>query len=298
MMDVDYKNAERITIGCIVGNVVLSLFKLLAGIFGGSKAMIADALHSASDIFATTAVLIGIRIAKRPVDEDHPYGHGKIEPIAATFVGLTLIFAAVMIVKEIIVSVVEHSFATPTFLALAAAVISIAVKEVMYRVTYAAGKKINSEAVLADAWHHRSDALSSVGAFFGILGSMVGKWLGIHVLEYLDPLAGFIVASLILKISYDILKGSFKGLMDASPDEEKINLIRNMVLSIGGVISVPRIKGRYVGRHLYVDMEIEVSSVITVNAGHSIAVEARKKIIEFIDDVYEVLVHVEPAPET
>lgn len=294
MKEIDYKEGENITIICIFGNVLLSLLKLLAGIFGGSQAMIADAFHSASDIIATTVVLIGIKIARKPVDREHPYGHGKVEPIAAAFVGMTLVFAAFMIVKRIGESIITDSFVTPNFLALAAAVLSILVKEVMYRMTYTAGKKINSEAIMADAWHHRSDAFSSIGTFFGILGSIIGKWLNIHILEYLDPIAGAFVACLIFKVAYDILKHSIKGLMDASPGDEKIKSIRETASSVEGIVSVSRIKGRYVGQYLFVDMEIEVNSNITVEAGHDIAVQVRKKVVENVADAYEVLIHVEP----
>lgn len=257
--------------------------------------MIADALHSASDIVATTVVLIGIRIARKPVDREHPYGHGKVEPLAAAFVGATLIFAAVMIVKGIIESIVTHSFATPTYLALAAAVLSMTVKEAMFRVTYAAGKKINSQSIMADAWHHRSDAYSSIGTFVGILGSIIGKRLGIHILEYMDPLAGAVVACLIFKVAYDILKHAVRGLMDASPGDDAIAAIRDAAADTLGAQRVSRIKGRYVGQHLFVDMEIEVDPAITVEAGHAIAAEVRTRIMEAVADVGEVLVHVEPA---
>jgi cation diffusion facilitator family transporter len=294
MKDIDYRQGEKITVWCIVGNVVLTIFKLLAGIFGNSKAMVADALHSASDIVATSAVLIGIKVAKKPVDKKHPYGHGKAEPIVASFVGITLVFAAVLIVKGIVESMIAHTFATPTYLALAAAITSIAVKEVMFRVTYAAGRKINSESIMADAWHHRSDAYSSIGTLVGISGSIVGKALGVPFLEYLDPIAGAAVACFIFKIAFDILRRSMKNLMDSSPDDDKIKMIRDSVSDIEGILSIPVIKGRYIGQRLFIDMEIEVDSQNTVGGGHDIADETRQKVIERIDDVCEVLVHVEP----
>ena len=234
----DYANGERVTIACIVGNILLTALKLLAGIFGGSKAMVSDALHSASDIIATAVVLIGIRIAKKPVDKEHPYGHGKIEPITAAFVGVTLIFAAIIIVKGIIEAIIAHTFTTPTVLALIAALLSIIVKEAMYRVTFSIGKKIGSEAKKADALHHRSDAFSSIGTLIGISGSMIGKWLGIGFPEYLDPIAGAVVACFILKIAYDILKHALKGLMDSSPDEEKIKRIIKTASDVSGTYRV------------------------------------------------------------
>ncbi len=291
----DYKRGERVTIACIIGNIILTVLKLLAGLFGGSKAMISDALHSASDIIATSVVLVGIRIAKKPMDKEHPYGHGKVEPITAAFVGVTLVFAAVMIVKGIVEAIIMHSFTTPTFLALGAALLSIVVKEAMYRVTFAAGKKINSEAIKADAWHHRSDALSSIGTLVGISGSMLGKWLNIGFLEYLDPIAGAVVACFIFKVAYDILKHAVKGLMDSSPDDEKLCGINKAAADTEGVCAVRSVKSRYVGRYLFVDMEIEVNSGLTVEEGHDIADRVQEHVIGACGDVGEVLVHVEPS---
>ena len=294
MKTIDYTHGERVTIACFIGNIALSAFKLFAGIFGGSKAMIADALHSASDVAATIVVYIGIKIAKKPVDEEHPYGHGKSEPIAAASVGAILIFAAFAITKSIIESIITHSFATPSFVALIAAIASIVVKEGMFRITHDAGKKINSESIVASAWHHRSDAYSSIAAFFSILGSIIGKKLNIRFLEYLDPIAGAVVACMIFKVAYDILNHSLKGLMDSSPDSAKIENIRETVCGIDGVLSVPWIKARYIGQHLFVDMAIEVESELKVEEGHDIAVQARKKVLDEIKDAHEVLVHIDP----
>ncbi len=294
MKEIDYKHGEKISILCIFGNIMLSIIKLAGGIYGGSKAMIADALHSASDIVTTIVVIIGIRIARKPIDKEHPYGHGKVEPICAALLGVILVFAASAIIKGSVESIRTHSFATPTFLALAAAILSIAVKEGMYRMTYAAGKNINSESIMADALHHRSDAFSSIGSFFGILGSMIGNWLNIHFLEYLDPIAGVLVACFIFKVAYKIVKQAVKNLMDTSPCNEKILSIKDTASSVEGIISIPFIKGRYVGQHLYIDMEIEVSPDITVEEGHDIAARVRGKVIETIGDVFDVMVHVEP----
>lgn len=294
MKEIDYSRGEKITFVCIIGNFILTVLKLLAGIFGSSKAMVSDALHSASDIVATSVVYIGLKIAKKPVDKEHPYGHGRVESITASFVGVVLVFAAIYIIVGIIESIAAHSFTTPTLLALGAAVLSIVVKEVMFRLTYAVGRKINSESMMADAWHHRSDAYSSIGSFLGILGSLIGKWLGIGFLAYLDPIAGAVVAGFIFKIAYDILKISVKNLMDSSPQDGKLDSIKQAALSVEGIISVPQLKARYMGQRLFVDIEIEVSSGITVEAGHAIADSARERIIAAIEDVYEVSVHVEP----
>lgn len=294
MKDIDYKKGEKITIACIIGNIVLSALKLVAGIIGGSKAMIADSLHSASDIVATSVVLVGIKVAQKPADSEHPYGHGKVEPIAAAFVGVTLIFAAFIIVKGIVESIVNQTFGTPTFLALAAAVVSIVVKEIMFRITYAAGKKIKSESIMADAWHHRSDAYSSIGTFIGILGAIIGGKLGIRFLQYLDPIAGAVVACMIFKVAYDILKHAVKGLMDSSPEGEQLMKIWDAAAGIEGIVTVSDIKARYIGQRLFIDLEIGVDSERSVDEGHTLAAFARSRIIDSVPDAYEVMVHVEP----
>jgi cation diffusion facilitator family transporter len=295
-----YRQGIRITIWCIIGNFVLSALKLLAGIFGRSQAMVSDALHSASDIVATSVVLVSIRIAGKPVDKEHPYGHGRAESIAAAFVGVTLIFAAVMILKGIIESIAAHTVASPNSLALAAAALSIAVKEAMYRVTIAAGRRIGSESIVADAWHHRSDAFSSIGTFVGILGSMAGKWLNIGFLQYLDPIAGAAVACLIFKVAYDIIKPAVRRLMDTAPGDGKLAEIQKIAAETMGVESAPRIKGRYIGQRLLIDMEIEVGAGLTVEAGHTIAEQARRNVMDAFNEVGEVFIHVEPsaAPDT
>ncbi len=294
MKDIDYKKGEKITIACIIGNIVLSALKLVAGIIGGSKAMIADSLHSASDIVATSVVLVGIKVAQKPADSEHPYGHGKVEPIAAAFVGVTLIFAAFIIVKGIVESIINQTFGTPTFLALAAAVVSIVVKEIMFRITYAAGKKIKSESIMADAWHHRSDAYSSIGTFIGILGAIIGGKFGIRFLQYLDPIAGAVVACMIFKVAYDILKHAVKGLMDSSPEGEQLMKIWDAAAGIEGVVTVSDIKARYIGQRLFIDLEIGVDSERSVDEGHTLAAFARSRIIDSVPDAYEVMVHVEP----
>ena len=294
MKEVNYKTGEKVTIACIFGNIVLSALKLAAGVLGGSKAMVADALHSASDIVATSVVLVGIKVAQKPADREHQYGHGKVEPIAAAFVGITLVVAAILIVKGIVDSILQHTFTTPTFLALGAAVVSVIVKEAMFRITYSTGKQINSEAIIADAWHHRSDAYSSIGTFVGILGSIIGGKLGIPFLQYLDPIAGAVVACMIFKVAYDILKHSIKGLMDSAPDSEQLNKIGGVVSEIGGIVSVPDIKARYIGQRLFIDLAIEVDAKISVDEGHTIAEHAKSRIIEHVPDAYDVMVHVEP----
>ena len=147
---------------------------------------------------------------------------------------------------------------------------------------------------MADAWHHRSDAYSSIGTFIGILGAIIGGRFGIRFLQYLDPIAGAVVACLIFKVAYDILKHAVKGLMDAAPESEKLIKIWHTVAEVDGVSTISDVKARYIGQRLFVDLEIEVDAQLSVNQGHAIAEYARNQVIESVPDAYEVLVHVEP----
>lgn len=294
MKSVDYRIGEKVTIYCLAGNLLLSIFKGLAGYFGGSKVMVADAFHSGSDVLATFVVFVCIKIAKKPADDCHMYGHGKIEPLAAALVSFIMLFTAALIVRNIIHCLVAQEFVTPSPLALAAAVVSIIVKEIMFRVTYQTGKKINSEAITATAWDHRADAWSSIGTFIAILGSIIGGSLQIDWLKYFDPLAGILVALLIFRTAVAILLKAAKGLMDASPEPEKVKEIKNITENIEGVRAVSWIRGRYLGQHIIIDMAIEVNSAMTVEEGHNIAALIKRQLMDAVPEVGDVVVHVNP----
>lgn len=294
MADKAYQDGERITFLCLLGNILLTAFKGYAGFSGGSRAMVADALHSASDIMATLVVFLGLKIAKQPADENHPYGHGKVEPIAAAVVGIILVGAAFAIVRGIIISISTGTFSSPSFLALGAAVLSVTTKEVMFRVTYNVGKKINSESIIANAWDHRADAYSSIGTFCGILGTIIGNHFSIDFLRYLDPIAGLLVSILIFKVAAEILLNSLNRLMDASPDQKLLNDIAAIAKSVEGIKQINWIKGRYVGRHLVVDMAIEVAGTLSVEEGHAITQYVEERITEEIKEISDVLIHVNP----
>ncbi len=288
---IDYAKGEKITKLCLWGNLLLCVLKFIAGVLGRSQAMVADALHSGSDVIATFAVLIGIRIAQRPVDEKYHFGYGKIEPIMSTFVGLTLVFAAYEISKSIITSVMQHSFATPSILALLAAVVSIAVKEWMYRLTMKVGVELNSESIKANAWDHRSDAYSSIGTFVGIGGAMLGGYLGIEWLRYLDPLAGMIVAVLIFKVALHILLQAMRSLMDVAPDKETTEKICSVVKQFPEVRQVPWLKARYSGPLLWLDLAIRMEANMTIIQAHEIGLKVADAIKDQVDNVDRVIVH-------
>lgn len=289
-----YKQGEMITFYCIVGNLLLSILKALAGFLGGSKAMIADAFHSASDMLATVVVYFCLKISRKPADSLHPYGHGKIEPIASAFVGTTLLVAAGLIMRDIVITVVENEIKAPSLIALAAAIVSIIVKEIMFRVTYKTGSAINSEAMIANAWDHRSDAYSSVGVFFGILGSILGARFEIVWLKYFDPLAGAVVAVLIIKIAMEIIIKAYNSLMDASISDVTIREITILAQKVPGVKGISWVRGRTVGSDIYVDMAIQVDSSKNVKEGHDIASLLKKTVKSNIPNVEDVLVHINP----
>ncbi len=288
---IDYAKGEKITTFCLWGNLLLCILKFAAGVFGRSQAMVADALHSGSDVIATFAVLIGIRIAQRPVDEKYHFGYGKIEPIMSTFVGLSLVFAAYEISKSILTSVLQHSFATPSILALIGAIVSVAVKEWMYCLTMKVGVELNSESIKANAWDHRSDAYSSIGTFVGIGGAMLGGAVGIDWLRYMDPLAGMIVAVLIFRVALHILLQAMRSLMDVAPDQETTEKICGVVKQFPEVRQVPWLKARYSGPLLWLDLAIRMEANMPIIQAHEIGLKVADAIKDQVDHVDRVIVH-------
>lgn len=268
--------AMRVSVVSIVWNVVLSLFKLIAGIVGHSGAMISDAVHSASDVFSTFVVILGVNIASRQSDEDHQYGHDRLECVAAIILAVVLFATGIGIGIGGVNKILGRDFGNteiPGMIALAAAVVSIGVKEAMFWYTRAAAKKINSGALMADAWHHRSDALSSVGAFVGILGARMG-------FPVLDPLASVVICIFIAKAAYDIFKDAIDKMVDKSCDEETERAMREVILKQAGVQRVDMLHTRLFGARIYVDIEISADGEMTLREGHEIAQEVHDRIEE------------------
>ena len=278
----DHKSiAMRVSVVSMIINTILSIGKVAAGIIAGSGAMISDGVHSASDVFSTIIVIIGFNIAHKESDEKHQYGHERFECIAAIILAAILLATGIGIglsgINKIIAGI-EGNLAAPGSLALIAAVISIVVKEWMYWYTRAAAIKINSGALKADAWHHRSDALSSVGSFIGILGARIK-------FPILDPIASIIICLLIIKVAYDIFKDSIYKLIDASCDDETINKIKDVILEQEGVIQLDSLKTRDFGSRIYADIEISAYGKQSLEDAHDIAErihdEVEKKIADF-----------------
>ena len=289
--DQNKNTAMRVSVVSIVWNVVLSLFKLIAGIVGHSGAMISDAVHSASDVFSTFVVILGVNIASRQSDEDHQYGHDRLECVAAIILAVVLLATGIGIGIGGVNKILGRDFGNteiPGMIALAAAVVSIGVKEAMFWYTRAAAKKINSGALMADAWHHRSDALSSVGAFVGILGARMG-------FPVLDPLASVVICIFIAKAAYDIFKDAIDKMVDKSCDEETERAMREVILKQAGVQRVDMLHTRLFGARIYVDIEISADGEMTLREGHEIAQEVHDRIEEEFPLVKHCMVHVNPA---
>ncbi|SHJ98282.1 cation diffusion facilitator family transporter [Tepidibacter formicigenes] len=283
-----YDESRNVTIKSIIINVILSVIKVIAGIIGNSSAMIADGIHSASDIVTSLGVLIGNIIAKKPHDKEHNYGHEKAETLVAFILSLVLLVVGAEIGFDSLKLLFNlNEVKTPTLLPLVVGFISIIFKEYQYHITIKVANKINSPSLKADAWHHRSDSLSTVGALIGIGGAMLG-------FKILDPIAGVIVSLFIIKVGIDILRTSSNELMDYSIDKEEEEKLIKLVLNTKGVYNIKGLKSRRHGARAYVDLTICVNRKITVYEGHEIAHNVEERIIKEIENIKGVIVHVEP----
>lgn len=283
--------AYQVSVITIAVNLVLSLLKFLAGVLASSGAMISDAVHSASDVFSTFIVMIGVKISSRKSDADHQYGHERMECIASIILAVILLLTGLGIGIDGMEKILGGSSAglqTPGILALAAAVVSIIVKEWMFRYTKAAAQKIHSGALLADAWHHRSDALSSVGALIGILGARLG-------FPVLDPAASVIICLFIGKAAYDIFRDAVDKLVDKSCDEKTEQEMRRLVGAQDGVLAVDQLQTRLFGAKMYVDIEIAADGNKTLYETHRIAESVHDAIEREFPTVKHCMVHVNPA---
>lgn len=270
-------------------NAVLVLVKLFAGIIGHANALVADAIESSGDIFSSLIVWMGLSIAARPADEDHPYGHGKAEPLAAVVVSLMLLVAAVGIsilaIREIRT---PHHLPAPFTLFVAAGV--IIVKEILYRRVSRVGRDVGSAAVTADAWHHRADAISSLAAFIGISIALLGGrgW------EAADDWAALVAALVVAVNGVKTLRPAISGLMDEAPDRTVKERVLEAACAVDGVRNVENLKVRRSGLGFYVDLHVQADPGISLEDAHEIAATVKYAIVEAIPSVAGVLVHMEP----
>ena len=280
--------AFRVSRVSIVANTALSAVKLLAGILAHSGAMVSDAVHSISDVFSTFIVMIGVRMAGKASDREHPYGHERMECVAAIVLAGVLLATGLMIGYSGIQKILHpEDLETPGALALAAAALSIAVKEAMYQYTRKAAKQIDSDALMADAWHHRSDALSSIGALIGIGGARLG-------LPILDPIASLVICVFIAKAAYEIFRDAIDKMVDESADEETEKALRACALAYPGVQGIDRLMTRKFGSRMYVEMEIAVDGEMTLTAAHAIAEGVHGEIEQKFPKVKHIMIHVNP----
>ncbi len=282
--------AMEVSRNSIAVNAVLSAFKLFAGITARSDAMVSDSIHSASDIFSTVIVMTGVRLANKESDKEHPYGHERFECVAAVALAAVLFATGTGIGWSAVQKIAAGSYgglAMPGSLALVAALVSIVVKEAMYWYTYFPAKKLDSGALMADAWHHRSDALSSVGSFAGILGARMG-------FPVLDPLAGIIICLFILKAAANIFRDAAGKMTDRACDDETVAQMRRIILSQEAVEGVDRIRTRVFGDKIYVDVEISADGSATLEDAHETAQRVHDAIEEHFPKVKHCMVHVNP----
>lgn len=260
------KTAIRVSLVSVVWNLILSVFKLIAGFVAHSGAMISDAVHSASDVFSSIIVMIGVRISGKASDKDHPYGHERMECVAAIVLATVLAGTGVGIGYAAVKTLLDGEYASeiPGMLALIAAVVSILVKEAMFWYTRYYAKKIDSSAVMADAWHHRSDALSSVGALIGIGGARLG-------FPIMEPIASIVICVFIEKAAFDIFKDAIDKMVDKACDEQTEEALRNCALNTKGVERVDLLKTRIFGNKVYVEMEIGADENLSLKDSHAIA---------------------------
>ncbi len=282
--------AMRVSRNSIFVNLLLAIGKLAAGIFGNSAAMVSDAVHSASDVFSTVIVMVGVKLSGKESDANHPYGHERRECVAAILLAVILAATGLGIGYqgiEVIWSGDTGKINVPTMLPLIAAIVSIAVKEGMYWYTIAVAKKLQSGALKADAWHHRSDALSSVGSFAGILGAKIG-------FPVLDPVASIVISIFILKAVYDIFMDAVGKLTDEACDAQTVEQMRQCILGRDGVFGIDDIKTRMFGNKIYMDIEIQCDGNMTLFAAHEVAEDVHDEIERAFPNVKHCMVHVNP----
>ncbi|MGB2578690.1 cation diffusion facilitator family transporter [Elusimicrobium simillimum] len=288
------RQTNIVTFICMGGNILLTIFKFAAGILGASAAMVADAMHSFSDIFTDIVLLFGVRLGSRPADEDHPYGHGRIETFTALIISAVLIAAAAGIfmsgAKAVYNVLGGGTLAKPGMIALVMALISIISKEAMYRYSLAVGKKIDSMAVISNAWHHRSDAFSSVATFIGIGGAIAlgSKW------TILDPIAAMLVSVFILIVGLEIAKNSIEELLDKALPKKKVEEIYNICLSVDGTSNPHHIKTRKIGYRISIDMHVMFDKDTSFKEVFVKMCEIREKLKEVFGQETFISIHPKP----
>lgn len=287
------RQSRKLAYYSLLLNIVLTAVKGIVGVVAHSDALLADAAHSGADVAGSIAVLIGIRVARRPADADHPYGHGKAEEIAASLVAIMLILAGLDVVYSSIRGFITLSTA-PDSIALYTALAAMVAKEIMYRYQMRVANKVNSPALHAGAADHRSDVYSSLAAAVGIMLALIGKWNHIHVLLLADPIAGFFVAIVVVHIGYQLASESYRALMEQVLDANSTVEMLDVAKGVAGVLRIDDLRARTFGSYLVVDIKLSVDGESTVIAGHRVAKEVKYQMMKSFPNVEDVFVHVNP----
>lgn len=284
---------RKMSLISLIGNTVLSGFKLFAGVIGNSGAMISDAIHSFSDVLTTLIAWIGVKVSKKAADEAHPYGHERMECVASLLLGLVLMATGLGVGRVGVDNIIANNYETlaiPKLIALAASVISILGKEAMFWYTRYYAKLINSSAFMADAWHHRSDAISSIGSFIGIAGAMLG-------FPVMDSVASVVICLFILKVAYDILRDALMKMLDTSCGEAYENQLTHYIAEKEDVRSVDLLHSRMFGNKVFIDLEISVDGDKSLRDAHAVAELVHEDVELNFPEIKHIMIHVNPANE-
>lgn len=279
--------AIQVSIVSLVINVILSILKLIAGLFGKSSAMISDAVHSASDVITTIIVIVGIKLSSKKEDEEHPYGHERMESIASIVLAISLFMVGLGIGFSAVQNIYTKEYVVPETIAIVAAILSILIKEWMYHFTIRTAKELNCDSLRADAWHHRSDALSSVGALVGIFLSQLGY-------PIMDSIASIIICFFIMKVAIDIFKDGCSKLVDTRCNRDVEKEIYNTILSVEKVEQIDDLKTRAFGNMIYVDVEVSIDENVSFKEAHTIAENVHDLVEKVFPNCKHCMVHANP----
>jgi cation diffusion facilitator family transporter len=280
---------QNITILSLAVNIILSIFKFIIGFLGNSQAVVADALHSFSDTSSDIVILFGVKYWTAPPDEDHPYGHHKIESCTTIIIGFILLFVAGSIGYNGIVSLMDYKQTQLNWIVTIGPVISIIAKEILFKITYKVGIKINSPSLKANAWHHRTDAISSIPVLIAVLASLIDPRLG-----FLDQIGAIVVSAFIIKVGFEILFTNINDLLDTGISKEKIIEIEETITAIKDVKGVHKLRTRKLANYIYIDLHLEVDGQMSVLQGHDISEEVKQGLIQSNPKIIDVMVHLEP----
>ncbi len=288
----DLTSGFAVTWAGIAANIFLVIIKLYAGFIGRSQALVADGVHSLSDLFSDFIVLLGLKLGRKEEDESHPFGHGRIETISGMIIGFFLIIVGIGLVYDSIDKIYAHHRSSPTLFTILVAFISIIIKEALYWYTIAVGKKIKSAVLIANAWHHRTDALSSVAVLIGVVGAYINPdWV------LADVLAALFVTFFVVKVGGSMVWNGLREIIDTAPDSKVIDQIKQSALVIDGVLEVHDIRARYSGGQILSELHIVVNPEISVFDGHEISASVKYAVLQNVEDVARVIIHVDPKVE-